>query len=507
MKRPNARLARSAAVAALGLSLTACASQSLRMQGPESAPIIRGPAITDNSTLLEPMYACYLDALRNARRAPGADPGPLSISVGEVRDFTGKSSINEGAALTQGGTLMVMSALGRLAPAVRIHERFDPRVGELELIYADRRQLGDGRAYGVPGPGPNQMQRVPWLPYAGGTIMRSRYFIVGGITELNWNVQSGGVEGRVNGVGPAARVFTASIAADLRIVDTSSLVVLRTVSLQKQVTGHEVDFNIFRFFGSRLFDISAGTRNQEPIQLAVRATLELGVLELLASVSGVPFQPCAASAVQAGILSRGYDVDSVRTHEPSPQPPFRPQPLPVDGPVTEPQAGPRPTGLGPRAGTFGRSAPRMPIPGPRPDAAMRPAIPSFLQGPQLLPPPGSLSAPANGTGAGRPPMVNPTDVFPDPQRRSGTPPANPQSGNTAPAPTPLGDAPASNSNEPPPPARPVRTLGQNAAPPGSTPSGFASLAPTGEAPSSPASGTSTRGFLGNVLLLAGSVRF
>lgn len=498
------RLVRGAASAALLLSLAACASQSVRRPGPESAPIVRGPAITDNSTLLEPMYACYRDALRGARRSPGSDPGPMSISVGEVRDYTGKSSINEGAALTQGGTLMVMSALGRLAPAVRIHERFDPRVGELELIYADRRQLGDGRAYGVPGPVPGQMQRVPWLPYAGGTIMRSRYFIVGGITELNWNVQSGGAEGLVNGAGASARVFTASIAADLRIVDTSSLVVLRTVSLQKQVTGHEVGLNIFRFFGSRLFDISAGLRNQEPIQLAVRATLEIGVLELLASVSGVPFQPCAASAVAAGILSRGYDMETVRTHEPSPQPPFWPEPLPVEVPVSAPPPPPPPPPRAPQPSTV-RNVPRtinpvrgaVPGQGPRPDAAMRPPIPSFLQGPQMLPPPGSLSMPPGGVGGIRPPTVIPGDVFPDPQRRSCGPssPGQPNGAN-CPPPAPLGDAPASSTDDPPPPARPVRTLGENAAPPGSPPSGTASLAPPGEAPKPPRTAMRLSSWLG-----------
>jgi len=500
MIRKNARLARGAALFALGLSLAGCASQSLRMQGPESAPIVRGPAITDNSTLLEPMYACYRDALRGARRFPGADPGPMSISVGEVRDYTGKSSINEGAALTQGGTLMVMSALGRLAPAVRIHERFDPRVGELELIYADRRQLGDGRAYGVPGPA-GQMQRVPWLPYAGGTIMRSRYFIVGGITELNWNVQSGGVEGLVNGVGPAARVFTASIAADLRIVDTSSLVVLRTVSLQKQVTGHEVGINIFRFFGSRLFDISAGLRNQEPIQLAVRATLEIGVLELLASVSGVSFQPCAASAVAAGILSSGYDVETVRTHEPSPQPPFRPQPLPLEVPMSAPPPSPPAAAPSvPRVVNRGRGNGPSPAPGARPDAAMRPAIPGFLQGPQLLPPPGSLSLQPGGI---RPPTVAPADVFPDPQRRSCGGAAG-QGGPDCPPPMPLGDGPASNTSDPPPPPRPVRTLGENAAPPGASPSETASLAPLGEAPNPPGSASRFRQMFANLPMLPGS---
>ena len=473
-------LKRSTAVAVAAFSLVGCAQQSVRRQGPESAVIVRGPAITDNTTLLEPVYSCYRDAL--LARGPNrmSDPGPLSISVGEVRDYTGKSSINEGAAMTQGGTLMVMSALGRLAPAVRIHERFDPRVGELELIYADRRQLGDGRAYAVPGPGPGQMQRVPWMPYAGGTIMNSRYFIVGGITELNWNVQSAGLDVRVNNAGPAARVFTASIAADLRIVDTRSLVVLRTVSLQKQVVGHEVELNVFRFFGNRLFDISGGTRNQEPIQLAVRATLEIGVLELMASVSGVSFQGCAEPAVRAGMLSARYDLDTDRTAQPAPTPPFAPQPLPMPG-----EAEGRPNAPAPPAQQRGPAAPQRPAaraPEPasparaqRPDAEMRPAIPAFLQGPQMLPPPGSLSMQPSGPATPPSAPSAAPEIFPDPQRRSDQAPAAPQAPRestsdlprapaaldriqgTAPVPpTPLGsaDEPAAQ------PPRRIRTLGQ-----------------------------------------------
>ena len=478
LRRHADALKRCTAVAVAAFSLVGCAQQSFRRPGPESAAILRGPAITDNTTLLEPVYSCYRDALlaRGPNRA--FDPSPLSISVGEVRDYTGKSSINEGAALTQGGTLMVMSALGRLAPAVRIHERFDPRVGELELIYADRRQLGDGRAYAVPGPGPGQSQRVPWMPYAGGTIMNSRYFIVGGITELNWNVQSAGADVRVNNAGPAARVFTASIAADLRIVDTRSLVVLRTVSLQKQIVGHEVELNLFRFFGNRLFDVTAGTRNQEPIQLAVRATLEIGVLELMASVSGVSFQGCAEPAISAGMLSRGYDLETDRTMQPPPLPPFVPQPMammaaPEAQPAARPPAPQR--GAGPQRqvppAQQATSQPRA----IRPDAEMRPAIPAFLQGPQLLPPPGSLSMQPGG--AASPPSAPSAapDIFPDPQRRSDQVPAGPQAprdtsselprapvpldriqGGTSVPPTPLGSA-DEPANQPP---RRIRTLGQ-----------------------------------------------
>lgn len=423
-KRATVRLA---AMFAAVSTLAGCADFSYRRQGPESAPIIRGPAITSNTTLLEPVYACYRDLLRE-QTAPGK--GPLDISVGEVRDYTGKSSITEGASITQGGTLMVMSALGQLDPAVRMHERFDPRVAELELIYGDKRELGDGRPYAVPGP-QGQMQRVPWMPYLGGTIMSSRYYIVGGITELNWNVNSAGIQGLVNQIGPTMRTYTASVGIDLRIVDTKSLVVLHTVTMQKQVTGHEVDANIFNFFGNHLYDISTGTKNDEPIQLAVRATLELGILELIGSVSGVSAEPCMGPAVAAGIVSRGYQAN-VPPATPVPQPPFVPMPIPSDEVAAARE----------RVASDGQHRPHdaarhVPLPPPaplllapggsgqesRPDATMRPALPSYLQGPQMLPPPGSLSLSPSPNAAPTVLPQMPDDGAPNPQKQSFPAPA------------------------------------------------------------------------------------
>jgi len=82
----------------------------------------------------------------------------------------------------------------------------------------NQRYLGTGDAFTIQENG--QQRQVPWKPYYGGTIIETDYFVVGGITELNYNIQSGGIEARVNGIGPQARVFTVNVAADLRIVDT-----------------------------------------------------------------------------------------------------------------------------------------------------------------------------------------------------------------------------------------------------------------------------------------------
>jgi curli biogenesis system outer membrane secretion channel CsgG len=277
-------LLRTAAVPALTMGLSACANISHQLVAEDEAPVVIGPAVRDNRTPLDAAYRCYGGEL--AQRLPA----PLSIGVGEVRDYTGKYSDLEGSAVTQGASPMLFSALFKLGGAVRVHERFDTRVGELELNYLDKKRLGSGGPHKVGG------QTVPWMPYYGGSILKSRYYIVGGITELNYNIQSAGAEFRVSQTGPKARVYSMSVAADLRLVNTETLVVESAVSVQKQITGYEVGFELFRFFGggsgTELVDINIGNKSQEPLQLGVRAVLELGALKLLGDVSGVDYTPC-----------------------------------------------------------------------------------------------------------------------------------------------------------------------------------------------------------------------
>jgi curli biogenesis system outer membrane secretion channel CsgG len=267
-------------------SLSGCmASIDHYKRNPDEAPTVQGPPVTDNTTPLEGSFQCMAQKIRESGR------NKIRVAVGTVKDYTGKFSESEGGnPITQGGSLMVMSALGKLGDAVRLQERFDTQVTELELRYLDRRYLGDGSVHEVRGK-TGGSQKVPWKPYYGGTVIESDYFIVGGITELNYNVHSGGLEVGVDGMGGKGRVYTVNVAADLRIVDTSSLEVLKTVSLQKQITGYEVGANVFNFFKNTLVDVNAGVKSQEPLQLGVRTVLELGVLELIGSVSGIDEKP------------------------------------------------------------------------------------------------------------------------------------------------------------------------------------------------------------------------
>jgi len=273
------RLVRASVLAFAAVSVSGCAVMhpglDTQRLAPGEVPVPLGPPVRDNRSPMEAALACFGDQLI-------ANGGPSRvIAVGDVKDYTGKYSINEGNAITQGGALMVYSALGKIGGPLRIAERFDPTIGERELAYTDRRQLGDGNAHEVNG------NRVPWLPYFGGTITQSDYYIVGGITELNYNIRSGGGEVQINNIGPKARVFTQSVAVDLRIVDSRSLVVIKTISLTKQFSGYEIGADVFRFFGTDLFDINIGAKGQEPLQLGIRTALEEATMRLVAATAKV----------------------------------------------------------------------------------------------------------------------------------------------------------------------------------------------------------------------------
>ena len=306
---PASRVARIlAALPLLATALSGCTALGSHRIANGEAAILVGPPVRDNRTPLDPALACLGQAL--------AMPGkrPLVIAVGDVRDYTGKYSVNEGNAITQGGSLMVASAIGKLGGSVRLAERFDPSIAERELGYTDKRQLGDGKIHDLASP--QGKQSVAWLPYYGGTIAASDYYIVGGITELNYDLRSGGAQLAIDSIGPRARSYTQSVAVDLRIVDTHSLLVVGTVSLTKQFTGYETGFGIFRFFGSSLFDINLGEKAQEPLQLGIRAALEEATIRLVASAAQVDPRSCLAAATwhaAAGVQAAGRLVPADTT--------------------------------------------------------------------------------------------------------------------------------------------------------------------------------------------------
>ncbi len=264
------------------VALSGCISPVPDSTGRYTAPTGGSPVIAD-----ETPYSASLRCLDSytARR-------PLRVAVGQIADYTGKySSDSTGHAVTQGAALMAMSALAKAG--VPLVERFDTSVAELELKYANNKLITDDPT----AKGPGDYRKI----YAG-SIPGSNYYLVGGITELNFNIRSVGASGDGGAAGTnglkgtaGANMYVMNIALDLRLVDTDTLEVVDVVSKQKQIIGHQVSAGVFDFLGQTFFDASVGESALEPIQLAVRSVIERATLEMMSRLYRVPPGVCSGS--------------------------------------------------------------------------------------------------------------------------------------------------------------------------------------------------------------------
>ncbi len=204
---------------------------------------------------------------------------PPRIAVGRILDYTGKADFEGGRRVTQGGSLMAMSALAK-AGAVLV-ERFDTSVAELDLKYKNNKLIGSGQG---------DFDKIH-----AGSIPGSDFYLVGGITELNYNIRSVGGDafiGATNATDPkgrlGAKLFVINVGLDLRLVKTDTLEVFDVISYQKQIIGRELSLGIFDFANGNVFDVGVGGRAQEPIQLAIRSVIERAALEMMANLYGAP---------------------------------------------------------------------------------------------------------------------------------------------------------------------------------------------------------------------------
>ena len=214
------------------------------------------------------------------------------IAVGRILDYTGKADIEGGRRVTQGGSLMAMSALAKAGAG--LVERFDTSVAELDLKYKNNKLIGDA---------PGNFDKIH-----AGSIPGSDFYLVGGITELNYNIRSVGGEafvGATNATDPkgtiGAKLFVINVGLDLRLVKTDTLEVFDVISYQKQIIGRELSFGIFDFANGNVFDVGVGGRAQEPIQLAVRSVIERASLEMMANLYGAP--NADVCALTRGVIS------------------------------------------------------------------------------------------------------------------------------------------------------------------------------------------------------------
>ncbi len=259
------------------LALAGCITPIASKDGLYATPIGNAP-VTANPTAYSAGLICMSDYARVKNIAPPR------VAVGRVLDYTGKQDFEGGPKITQGASLMAISAFSKAG--ARLVERFDTSVSELELKYANNRLIGDD----VPNSEPGAFRQI----YSG-SIPGSDFYLVGGITELNTNIRSVGVDisiGDLDAADPKGRtggkLYVINIGLDLRLVDTRTLEVVDVVSYQKQIIGREISVGVFDFANNNVFDIGGGGRSLEPIQLAVRTVIERAVLEMTANLYGAP---------------------------------------------------------------------------------------------------------------------------------------------------------------------------------------------------------------------------
>lgn len=341
--RAGRPFAKSLLAAIAVVPLAGCVSTTPDSVGRYTSPIGGAPVIS-NETPYSRGLVCV--AGYNAGR-----PAPR-IAVGQIADYTGKEEADgSGRKITQGAALMAISALSK--SGVRLVERFDTSVAELELKYANNKLIG----------GENT---TDYRKILAGSIPGSDFYLVGGITEMNFNLRSTGGSADGGGLGGkdlkgslSASAYVMNVGIDLRLVDTKTLEVVDVISYQKQIVARQVQAGIFDVLGTNVVTAGIGESALEPVQLAVRAVIERAVLEMVARLYGIGPSICNGGDPLA---DRGapYQQANVGTYSPSlPAPyersaqpyapnsynPYPPYPAPLPAP-SNPQYVPAP-----RAGT------------------------------------------------------------------------------------------------------------------------------------------------------------
>ncbi len=251
------------AMAMPALLLSGCAAL-----GPSSDAGIR-PAfnfpVTNNDTP-------YTQCLKNLAQNKKANNLP-TFAIGEIADKTGQLSVDDagnanGRALTQGVSEMMISALAKTRMANQV-ERLDLRIPLAEVKLAEQKRLT------------RSIESYNKIP-------ASDFIVIGALTELNYNIISGGTQLFVKGIGGGGRMVVINVALDLRVVDSRNFSVRYVSSLQKQIYGYEVEANVFRFFGDTLIEFDSGMIRNDPLQLGVRSVVEMATYQIMTDFLGLP---------------------------------------------------------------------------------------------------------------------------------------------------------------------------------------------------------------------------
>lgn len=233
-----------------------------------------------------------LQTLEDAQTSPTVQPSPIqdrledvppldgekiTIAVYSFLDKTGQRKpsdnvANLSSAVTQGSEVWVIKALQEVGNGkwFEVVERvgMDNLIKERQLI-RQTREVYEQNQEG----GPTQLKP---LLFAG-------LILEGGIVGYDSNVAVGGAGARWLGIGASTEYRIDTVTVVMRVVSVSTGKVLLSIATEKTIASHRSGADVFRFLdmGTRLLETETGFSVNEPVNYAVRAAVEQGIIEMV----------------------------------------------------------------------------------------------------------------------------------------------------------------------------------------------------------------------------------
>ena len=247
------------AVLALLLAVTGCTSI------PDRVPLDNPPTV-QSSPIPVQMSA-----------VPPVDGEKITIAVYQFMDKTGQRKpadniANLSSAVTQGSEVWVIKALQEVGNGTwfEVVERvgMDHLIKERQLIRNTREVYEKDL--------PNGPTPLKPMTFAG-------LILEGGIVGYDSNVSVGGVGARYLGIGAQTEYRVDTVTIVMRLVSVSTGKVLMSIATEKTIASYRSGADIFKFFdlGTKLVESEAGFSVNEPVNYAVRAAIEAGIVELV----------------------------------------------------------------------------------------------------------------------------------------------------------------------------------------------------------------------------------
>jgi len=208
---------------------------------------------------------------------PSIDGKKITIAVYGFSDKTGQRKpadniANLSSAVTQGAEVWVIQGLQNVGNEgwFEVVERIgmDNLIKERQLIRNTRdvyeKELENGP--------------TPLKP-----MLFAGLILEGGIVGYDSNNVVGGVGARYLGIGTTTEYRVDTVTVSMRLVSVSTGRVLMSIATEKTIASHRSGADVFKFLdlGTRLVESEAGYSVNEPVNYAVRAAIEAGIVELV----------------------------------------------------------------------------------------------------------------------------------------------------------------------------------------------------------------------------------